>query len=287
VFVANCLKKGDFISAFDYLNLNVYPAILLGLDKLGFDWIIGGKLWGAVIASVTVLPMFGWVRRLFDDRVAAMAGFLYAVHPHLIEVSVEPIREATFWFFLTLSLYLIWRSIDELRIHHFVLAGSAVALALHTRIEGWALFVPLAIWGVHRWRQLEDNRRRFRLAFGTLALVAVTPLLIVAVNTTVLRNHVQWEYGRLNHFSLIGSWMRVLGLPKSDPQLADQPQRLNKQLAAVTEAPPAAPLPVTAATVPSTKPADVPAAAKPAALSRPDFRNDSPSQIPRYGRGSM
>ncbi|MGE3313519.1 MAG: glycosyltransferase family 39 protein, partial [Planctomycetaceae bacterium] len=120
VFVANCLKKGDFVSAFDYLNLNVYPAILLGLHQLGFDWIVGGKIWGAVVGSLTVLPMFGWVRRLFDDRVAGMAGFLYAVHPHLIEVSVEPIREATFWFFLTLSLYFIWRSIDGLRIHDFV-----------------------------------------------------------------------------------------------------------------------------------------------------------------------
>lgn len=238
VFVANCLKKGDFVSAFDYLNLNVYPAILLGLHKLGFDWIIGGKLWGAVIASLTVLPLFGWVRRLFDDRVAAMAGFLYAVHPNLIEVSVEPIREATFWFLLTLSMYLIWRSVDELRIQFFVMAGVAVALALHTRIEGWALFLPLVLWAWHRWRTIENRAGRLRLVFGSLALGAVTPLLIVLVNTTMLRDHGQWEYGRLNHFAVVESWMQWGGLQEPKPEPAEKPaHRLNKQPAKPEPAP--------------------------------------------------
>ncbi|MGE3317480.1 MAG: hypothetical protein AB7O26_20390, partial [Planctomycetaceae bacterium] len=161
--------------------------------------------------------------------------------------------------------------IDGLRIHDFVIAGAAVALALHTRIEGWALFVPLAIWAGRRWWILEDNRRRLRLAFGTTALVAVTPLLIIAVNTTVLRDHVQWEYGRLNHFSLVGSWMRMIGLPKSDPQLTDQPLRLNKQLAtsqnpasapAAQSAPAPAAQPTATAAAPA-NPAPVPAVAPP------------------------
>lgn len=237
VFVANCLKRWDFVSAFDYLNINLYPAILLLLHKLGFDWITGGKLWGALVASLTIFPMFGWVRRLFDDRVATMACFLYGVHPHLIEVSVEPIREATFWFLLTTSLYFIWRSVDELKLWLFLLSGLTVALALHTRIEGWALFVPFAIWSLHRFQML-DGRQRWRLAGGSLAMVAVTPLLLVAVNTTILRGHGKWEFGRLNHLAVVGRWMRVLGFDETAQQFEVKPTpRLNKQSSAVVPGP--------------------------------------------------
>jgi len=225
VFVANALNHGDLTTAFDYLNLNIYPALLVGLQKLGLEWVAAGKLWGALISSLLVLPMFGWVRRLFDDRVAATACFLYAVHPHLIEVSVEPIREATFWFLFTLCLYLFWRALAGLRFRWFALAGIALALALHTRVESWALFIPLSLWAFFRWRMLAGDgaRLRWKLAAGTLGCVAVTPLLLLLVNVTFLSDHGRWEFGRLNHFALVGSWLKLGELQQPEEPAATDP----------------------------------------------------------------
>ena len=72
---------------------------------------LGGEIFSvSTVYSLTILPLFGLVRRLYDDRVAAATCFLFAIRPELIESSIEPIRGPTFWFFFVVSLYFIWRA---------------------------------------------------------------------------------------------------------------------------------------------------------------------------------
>ena len=104
-------------------NANTFPIILSLLHRAGFDWQMAGTLWGVVISSLVVLPLYGWVRRQFDDRVAWMACVLYAVQPKMITWSPELMRDPTFWFLFTLSIYLLWRTITEVRLQ-LVLPGG-------------------------------------------------------------------------------------------------------------------------------------------------------------------
>jgi len=207
IFVANSLKHKDLTLAFDYLNLNLYPAILLVLHNLGLDWIVAGKLWGVFISSLMVLPMFAWIRRMFDDRIAATACFLFAIHPELIEVSVEPIRGPTFWFLIALGLYFSWRAVTETKWWLFLTAGFVLSLAIHTRSEGWILFAPFALWTCFRMIKFSDRRRK--LALGAVCCVVMIPLMILLVNVTLLKNHDQWEWGRLSHFEMCWQWVKT------------------------------------------------------------------------------
>ena len=61
------------------------------------------------ISSLVVLPLWGWVRRQFDDRVALVACLLYITHPKFIVESPEVMCDPTFWFFFTLAMYCMWR----------------------------------------------------------------------------------------------------------------------------------------------------------------------------------
>ncbi len=124
--VADALERGRLAQALEYLNLNVYPVALVGLHKLGLEWTTAGKLWGVLMATAIVLPLFDWLRRMFDERIATAGVFLYAVHPKLIEYSVEPIREATFWFFFVVGLNFFWRAFEERRWWQFATAGAAL-----------------------------------------------------------------------------------------------------------------------------------------------------------------
>jgi hypothetical protein len=209
--VADSLERGRFTQALDYLNLNVYPVVLVGLHKLGLEWTVAGKLWGVLMGTAIAVPLFGWLRRMFDERLATAGVFLYAVHPKLIEFSVEPIREATLWFFFVLGLDFLWRSFEERRWWQFAVAGCALALALHTRIEGWFLVAPLAAWGAVCWWRVPAAR--MRLAAGVLLCLAMTPLLVVALNVTVLAHHEKWEFGRTTPFSLVAHWVRPAATP--------------------------------------------------------------------------
>ena len=66
VAMAKALEQGNLRAALA-LQLNIYPAILLTFHKIGFDWLMAGKVWGIVVSSAVILPLFGWVRRQFDE----------------------------------------------------------------------------------------------------------------------------------------------------------------------------------------------------------------------------
>lgn len=209
ISVANALGEMDYDVAFAYLNLNVYPLILLGLHRLGLEWVFAGQLWGILVSSLTILPLFGWVRRLFDDRVAVASCFLYAVHGSLIELSAEPIRESTFWLAMTLCLYLGRRATSENRLALFALAGVSLSVALHTRTEAFLLFVPLGGWWL-----LESFRhpaRRIQLGLGVVTATAAAIGLVVILNLVVLRGLDRWEFGKFHHFRVAWDWLQSGG----------------------------------------------------------------------------
>jgi hypothetical protein len=205
LYIADALERADFRVALHYLNVNIYPSTLVLVHKLGIDWAVAAKLWGVTVSTLLLFPLFGWIRRHFDDRTALAACFLYAVHPELIELSVEPIRESTFWFLLTLYMYLLSRAVTEFKWWLFGLTGLALGSAIHTRSEGWILLVALFVWTGFQFRNVRSERRR--LAFGTLLCLAMTPCLLIVMNVTFLRDHDQWEWGRLDHFQTGYRWL--------------------------------------------------------------------------------
>jgi hypothetical protein len=204
--LAEALKEGHFNQAFKEMNLNVYPAILMVLNRLGLSWESGAVIWGVLISSLAVLPLFGWVRRQFDDAAALGACLLYAMHPTFIQWSPELIRDPTFWFFFALSLYFSWRAVTEVRISLSLAAGLALTLAIATRFEGLFLLIPLVLWAFWRFRALVKGRDRAKLAACAAISVLAFPALILLVNLTVLLHYPQWVSIRFAPLSLIHYW---------------------------------------------------------------------------------
>jgi hypothetical protein len=198
------LENGDFQEGFAEFGLNVYPLLLIPLRHLGIDWQIAGTWFNVLAASCAVVPLWGWLRRMFDDRLAVMACLVYALHGKLIAISPLIIRDATFWLLLLLTLYYFWRAIGELRMGFFLAAGMVLTLAVHTRTEGWLLLIPLLGWGACRWPTAKG--RRLRLAVGALLCLAVIPTVVTAVNLTWLREHPRWEFFRTEHLRIAVNW---------------------------------------------------------------------------------
>lgn len=148
--LAEGLERGDLEAGLGRLRLNTYPPVLALLHSVGLDWELAGKCWGVAMASLAVLPLFGWLRRQFDEQLAVVGCLLYAFHPKLIEWSPELIRDPTFWLLWTLGLYSSWRAAAETRLSWYLLSGLVIALAIHTRFEGWFLYLPLVGWSACR-----------------------------------------------------------------------------------------------------------------------------------------
>lgn len=198
---SEALEQRDYATAFQYLGLNLYPAILMVLGRVGLDPEVAGSWWSVAMASLTVLPLFGWVRRQFDDRVALVACLLYAVHPKLLAFSHLILRDPTYWFLFSLSLYLTWRAITEVRWWLFLASGIALTLTVYTRHEGWLLLIPVLLWAL--WRSPHVAGLRTRLVVGTATCLAVIPILVIVVNVTWLRDHPHWQTGRFGQLQSV------------------------------------------------------------------------------------
>ena len=146
---------------------------------------ISGKYFCVLAATLTVLPLWGWLRRMFDDRLAIVACLIYALHGKLIAISPLILRDSTFWLLFALVLYYTWRAVGELRIGLFLAAGAVLTLAVHTRTKGWLLLIPLVGWAACRWTSAAG--KRVRLASGILLCIAVIPAAVTVVNFTWLR----------------------------------------------------------------------------------------------------
>ena len=205
--LAKALAAGDLAGGLRDMHLNTLPVILAALHRAGIPWEATGKVWGVLISTLAVLPLFGWVRRQFDDRVALISCMLYAVQPQFIRWSPETIRDPTFWFFFTLALYWLWQAEVEVRPGTFWLAGVAITLAGLTRTEGLLLLIPLGFWTWTRYWALRRGRKT--LLLGVLACLSVAPTLVVLVNLTLLHRHSHWELARLDPLQFIRVWLRA------------------------------------------------------------------------------
>ena len=208
VTAAKALEAGNWKSASGEMSLNIYPAILTVLHRLGLDWEFAASLWGVTVSSLVVLPLWGWVRRQFDDRVALAACFLYIIHPKFIEWSPEVLRDPTFWFFFTLAIYWLWRAVTEVHYGYFIAGGAAVILASLTRVEGLFLLIPLTLWTFWRYRSLQTNRKK--LIIGVVLCIVVLPSLLALANLIFLFERAGWGALRLNPFGRGFVWLGSL-----------------------------------------------------------------------------
>ena len=246
--LAELLDQGQGREFLRLAGVNPLPLALVALHRLGLDWEVAGSLWGVLMGAAVVLPLFGWLRRQFDRRVALAGCFLYAVHGELIRWSPEVLRDPTFWFLFTLGLYLLWRAVTEVRLGLFLSAAAAIVLASATRFEGLLLLVPLAGWSVARWRALRQgatsvpgataglpssagytagqaNRAdvtagqassgtRARLAIGALACLGAMPAVAVAALLLLgIRGHGAAELLHVRPLILAGGWLQFLAAP--------------------------------------------------------------------------
>ena len=225
--LAKSLERGDVQGSLREMRLNTFPVLLCGLHGLGLDWELAGKVWGVLIASLTVLPLFGLARRQFDDRVAMVACLIYAFHARMIQWSPELIRDPTFWFLFTLTLYLLWRAVTEVRLLWFAIGGATLVLSFLTRVEGIFLLLPLLLWSAWRWAAL--GRGRGRLALGVALSLLLFPVFFVLLNVTWLHDYPHWEFSRVMPFEIARSWLQSLAGQAPNVPMIEAPLRMSRR----------------------------------------------------------
>ena len=91
-----------------------------------------------------------------------------------------------------------------------MVAGTALACAVHTRSEGWALIVLALIWPISLAPAAVSRLRRTQRIVIVLAMI---PAFLLVVNLTLLRSHSRWEWGRFDRLPNLIEWVQVHSSP--------------------------------------------------------------------------
>ena len=168
VSVAKGLIAGDWAKVL--WSHPLYP-FFMGVAHLWVtDWQWAGQLVSVFFGSISIVPLYYFSRRLFNEKVAIIASILFILHPLHARISAEVVTEATFIFFFLVALLWAWKGLKNEDPLAFFIAGVGSALAFLSRPEGLIILLVTAIWLAF----VGPSRRV--LAFNLLLL----PFLLVA-----------------------------------------------------------------------------------------------------------
>lgn len=199
---ADALEAGDLGNAFRYTGVNIYQPILLALKILPGDWLAAAKWWSVAMATLAVLPIYGWLRRQFNETLAILGCGFYALHPAMIHDSPLIVRDPTFWLLFALGLYVGWRAVSELRYRWFVAFALVFGLMIHLRTEGWLLAPVLFVWVTFRLRHAPG--RRVQIALTALLAVTAGPVGGMLPHEAVRAQHEEQIGGDARHMDRVG-----------------------------------------------------------------------------------
>ena len=189
-----CMKWGAPSSFFEPL----YPLFSAGALIVFGEKFFWHRLLLAIMSSVTCLLTYGIGRRLFSERVGAIAGIVCAFYPYFIFYTVILMSETFLIFFMALSGYFFVRLRNRPGVKYAIYFGIALGLTFLTRsiVLGLIPFFFLYLF-LYKPRKL----------FIPVALAAV--FFVLTISPWIIRNYkLHGEFVLLSTRGGYNIWLR-------------------------------------------------------------------------------
>jgi 4-amino-4-deoxy-L-arabinose transferase-like glycosyltransferase len=177
---------------------SLYPFLIFLVQKVIGDWELSGQLISITLGTLTVIPIFLLGRSLYSERIGWLSGLFYVVLPNLLRFDIEVLRDPTYWFFMSFSLWLVWGGIQKNRPLLLGLASISAGLGAITRVDGVILWGALGFYAA--FRRIAGGSLR-RKALNVTLLIFVFPLIISPVLFSMKKPSSQIALGEMVSFS--------------------------------------------------------------------------------------
>lgn len=148
-----------------------------------------------VLGSLTVLPLFFLAKRIFDYRIAYLSSILVVFFPALVVISAVPLSEATYTFFLLITVLCGWLFMSKRSYLYATLFGLLSGICYLTRPEFLVAFAfMLLVFLVIELKKKSEKRNR---TFALLGL-SVIGFLILALP------YIKFMHSQTGHWILSG-----------------------------------------------------------------------------------
>ena len=206
----------DMTYGYGYPLFNIYGPLAFYVGEffhlVGFDFVTSVKIVFALAWVLSGLAMYGFVKRVFENRAAAfIAGLLYVFMPyHLIDVYVRAaLAESVALVFLPLTLWAFYETVNTRTIRSvlfaafayagMVFAHNGIALLFSLVLGAWIIFLFLRANGNLRPRYFGKNGfRNFARELVRAALPTVGALALGLGLTAIFMLPLVLEYRYIN-----------------------------------------------------------------------------------------
>jgi len=152
---------------------------------------VDGLFYGGTAGAAVGIPLLagtGALLCLMVSRVTGMpsVGFLmaaaFALNPNVVYMSLTPMEEPSFLFFVTLGAYMFYAWLQSGAVARLSWCAVSVALATLCRYEAWPLAILLLLAcgnaGVRQWRSAQRTQAFVTVALGLAGCLGIVTWLL-------------------------------------------------------------------------------------------------------------
>jgi 4-amino-4-deoxy-L-arabinose transferase-like glycosyltransferase len=169
------IHGGDWLGDRVFLNGPLYPYFLAGIYAVAGPSLLAAKAVQCVVGALSCVLVWALARRLFDRRVAFLAGTITAAYEMLVFYEGTLVVANVQVPLTLLSLLFVLRALERPGAGRFALAGACVGLSALARPNALLFAALIAGWTLVALRGEVPIGRRLALvgafAAGTAALV--------------------------------------------------------------------------------------------------------------------
>lgn len=149
--VTRTFLAADWLANPHYMTHGYWGPLQLYLNALSLavsqGAVIGPIVLNICLASLSVVPIYLFTLRLFDQRRGAVfASLLFIFCPVVMRNSFMALAEVMFAFFILCSMYFLAESIKEQgKLRFAAYAGISMTLAAATRYEAWVILAAFTL----------------------------------------------------------------------------------------------------------------------------------------------
>lgn len=211
---------------------SLYPLLLSFVQKFIGDWELSGQLISLTLSTLTVIPVFLLGRSLYGEKVGWLSALFYITLPNFLRYSSDVVRDPTSWFFMTITLWLVWSGIQKNRAVLFGLASISAGLGALTRVEGLILWGALALFTAFS-RILGISLKK-RALYVTL-LIFLLPALLLPVQLYLSKQSSKMVFGQVTLFPLKFIEVRTHGILQPPDPVTYMGSKVYKSLPSVSQ----------------------------------------------------
>jgi 4-amino-4-deoxy-L-arabinose transferase-like glycosyltransferase len=190
-----------------------FLAFIYGIFGYRF-WIV--RVIQAILSSITVFPLFGTLKRIWQGEIAIWAAWIWALYPSSIYLSGRFYTETLFVLLLVTAFYLLLKSED---LKTTFLCGLTLGFASLTRANGFVILPFLILWLLLIFPIKKFLMRSLFLFLGTILVIVpwtVRNYLVMHRFVFIQSNGGVTLYAGNNPYANggypSGNWLEKLGL---------------------------------------------------------------------------